>query len=152
MIWYDMTRGEEGEKTLILEESGYSCTCKDWPHHEKNQLPLLTTPKQIMAFNTYESENKNISKLQMVISSQGSQGKKLLIFYFLSLKWNTNVALHFHVSYFSALDCFPCTAVDDAMSLKWSVLTHTLVRVGSRQGAGFCSHEWQWQCQARPVS
>lgn len=43
---------------------------------------------------------------------------------------------------FSAVHYSPFTAVDAAMSLKWSVLACVLVRVGSLQGAGLCCHEW----------
>lgn len=56
----------------------------------------------------------------------------------------------FHcISHLSAFDCPACSAVDDAASLKWSLLTHTPVRIGSVHGAGLCYHEWQQWCQSQ---
>lgn len=54
--------------------------------------------------------------------------------------------------FFSSAHYSPFTSAGAAMSQKWSALTCAPVRVGRRQGAGLCCHEWWWQCQARPVS
>lgn len=50
------------------------------------------------------------------------------------LRRNVNVALLYHVSYFSAVQYSPFAALRAAAALKWSALTCALVSAGSRAG------------------